>query len=57
VRGANVYLVEAAIVTSPVPEWLRAGETGIARLEAGRTTVLGALARPIVEQARLRLWW
>lgn len=57
VRGANVYLVEAAIVTSPAPEWLRAGETGIVRLDAGSATVLGALARPIVEQARLRLWW
>ncbi len=31
--------------------------TGTARLHDGRTTVLGYLLRPVVDAARLRLWW
>lgn len=59
VRGANVYLVEASIVpgASGVPEWLRPGETGVAKLEAGSTTTLSALMGPIADELRLRLWW
>lgn len=54
-EGRSVYLVEAA-VNEPDPS-LRPGMTGSARLRAGWTTTLWELARPVVDVARLRLWW
>lgn len=57
-RGGNVYRVEAVLrEDADSPDWLRAGETGIARLRAGRTTALGALFGPMADELRLRLWW
>ncbi|MCC5786507.1 MAG: HlyD family efflux transporter periplasmic adaptor subunit [Phycisphaerales bacterium] len=57
--GGNVYRVEASILErgGDALDWLRAGETGIARLRAGRTTALGALFGPMADELRLRLWW
>jgi multidrug resistance efflux pump len=36
---------------------LRPGVSGSARIGVGRTTTLARLLRPIVDEARLRLWW
>jgi len=55
VRGANVYMVEARIGREVA--WLRPGETGIARLDAGSTTAMSELLGPIIDELRLRLWW
>jgi len=55
VEGANVYVVEASI--DQPRAWLRPGETGIARLDAGTTTPLRALLGPIIDEIRLRVWW
>ncbi len=54
-EGRSVYLVEASIDDAS-PE-LRPGMTGSARLRAGWSTTLWELARPLVDAARLRLWW
>lgn len=54
-EGQSVYLVEASIDRAS-PE-LRPGMTGSARLRAGWSTTLWELARPVVDVARLRLWW
>jgi len=54
-EGANVFRVEASI--SDPPEFLNPGTRGRARLRDGWTTGLAALARPIVDEIRLRYWW
>lgn len=55
VKGDNVFLVEAAI-DRPGDELLP-GMSGTARLEAGTTTWLSRVLRPIIDEARMRLWW
>lgn len=55
VEGANVYLVEAAFVDGATD--LSPGATGRARLEDGWTTALISTFGPLVDEARLRLWW
>ena len=58
VPGGNAYRAEARITESAsTTEWLRPGETGIVKLEAGTTTPLGAVFGPIADELRLRLWW
>ncbi|MEL6497921.1 MAG: HlyD family efflux transporter periplasmic adaptor subunit [Planctomycetota bacterium] len=54
-EGRSVYLVEASIDNADLE--LRPGMTGSARLRAGWSTTLWELARPVVDAARLRLWW
>lgn len=54
-RGGNVFPCEAELLGDA--SFLRPGMTGTARLHDGRTTVLGYLLRPVVDAARLRLWW
>lgn len=56
VRGANVYLVECEIVDDDPATWLRAGETGIVKLDAGSTTLMSAILGPVVDELRMR-WW
>lgn len=57
VQGANVYLVEAHIQGIDELAWLRPGETGLAKLHAGSTTVMQAVIGPLVDAARMRWWW
>lgn len=55
VEGGNVFLVEASIDNPP--EFLHPGTGARVRLRDGWTTGLAALARPIVDEFRLRIWW
>lgn len=55
VEGANVFLVEASIENPP--PFLHPGTRGRVRLRDDWTTGLAALARPIVDEFRLRVWW
>jgi multidrug resistance efflux pump len=68
VKGANVFVVEAEVDTTRVKDevgaryqqldaWLKPGMTGTARLEHGTTTVLWELCQPVIDAARMRLWW
>ncbi|MEO0652993.1 MAG: HlyD family efflux transporter periplasmic adaptor subunit [Planctomycetota bacterium] len=54
-EGRSVYLLEARLDDDHAE--LRPGMTGSARLRAGWSTALWELARPVVDVARLRLWW
>lgn len=61
VDGANVYLAEVSIAaegaTHGSAPWLSPGMSGNARLRDGWTTGLVSLARPLVDELRLRTWW
>jgi multidrug efflux pump subunit AcrA (membrane-fusion protein) len=64
VQKSNVFMVEAEIPEDlvddrlkPLDKWLKPGMTGTARLENGTTTVLWELVKPVVDAARMRLWW
>jgi biotin carboxyl carrier protein len=50
----SVYLVEASVDSASS---LQPGMTGSVRLRDGWTTGLGTIARPLIDAARLRLWW
>jgi RND family efflux transporter MFP subunit len=54
-KKGNVYLVDAEF-TERAP-WVKPGMTGTSRLRGGSTTALGYLLRPIIDAARMRLWW
>lgn len=54
--GQNAVRVEARFVDG-APDWLRPGETGIARLDAGSATLMHRVLSPIFDELRLRLWW
>lgn len=56
VTGGNVYLVEAEII-GEIPEWLKPGMTGRARVRSGWTTPLVRLARPLIDRAQMAWWW
>lgn len=53
--GGNVYLVRVELLETPAG--MRAGLSGVGRLDSGWTTTLSWLMRPVVEEARMRLWW
>jgi RND family efflux transporter MFP subunit len=55
VSGGNIYRVEAELL-APAP-WLKPGMTGSARLDNGWTNGLGWLLDPLIDAARMRLWW
>jgi multidrug resistance efflux pump len=64
VEKNNVFIVEAEVVDElvddaykPLARWLKPGTTGTARLDAGTTTLLWELCEPLLDAARLRLWW
>jgi hypothetical protein len=64
VQKNNVFMVEAEIredlvddSLKPLDKWLKPGMTGTARLDHGTTTVLWELIKPVVDAARMRLWW
>ena len=64
VQKSNIFYVEAEIVAEkldekykPLHTWLKPGMTGTARLENGTSTVLWELVKPVVDAARMRLWW
>ncbi len=53
-EGANVFVVEATL--DEVPDWLRPGMTGTARLNDGWSTLLWELSRPMVDAFRMWAW-
>jgi len=55
--GRVVYRAEATPDDPEVGARLRPGATGTIRVEDGRTTALRWLAGPLIDEARLRLWW
>ncbi len=58
VRGENVYLVECALGQDAPGDALLPGMSGTARIREGRsTTLLARLLGPVVDEARLRIWW
>lgn len=56
-EGENAYRVEARLSEPERSSWLRPGMRVTARLSDGWTVPIAELARPIVDEARLRLWW
>ena len=54
--GQNAVRVEARFV-GEAPGWLRPGETGVARLAAGRRTLMQRVLGPLLDELRLRMWW
>ncbi len=54
-RGKNTFAVEAEVLGDASA--LSPGASGTARLDAGRTTMLARILGPLVDEARLRLWW
>lgn len=55
VERGNVYLGEAELLEGA--PWLRPGMTGSVKLDAGWTTGLVKILRPIIDEARYRFWW
>jgi multidrug resistance efflux pump len=55
IQGANVYQVEAEVTDAAIR--LHPGTTGTARLEDGTTSGLHIILRPLIDEARMRLWW
>lgn len=55
VSGANIYRVEAEL-SGPAP-WLKPGMTGTARLDNGWTNGVSWLMDPLIDAARMKLWW
>lgn len=53
-EGANVFVVEATL--DEVPDWMRPGMTGTARLNDGWSTLLWEISRPMVDAFRLWAW-
>jgi RND family efflux transporter MFP subunit len=59
-EGANAYQVELTLGEhgdASTLGSLRPGMTGTVKLDDGWTTPLVSFARPLVDEARLRLWW
>lgn len=54
-QGQNVFAAEAEFEGSP-PKWLRAGMTGVARVEVGRRPVWWVWAHRAIDSVRLQLW-
>ncbi len=55
VKESNVYFVEAELLEEAA--WLKPGMTGTARLKKGWTTMMATVLGPVIDEARLRLWW
>lgn len=55
VQGENVFPVECEVLAEALE--LAPGMSGTAKIRAGSTTVLNTIAEPLVDEARLRLWW
>lgn len=53
-EGANVFVIEATL--DDVPDWVRPGMTGSARLSDGWSTPLWELSRPLVDAFRMWAW-
>lgn len=61
-QGANTYQVELGLSSNGTDRErllnaMRPGMTGTVKLEDGWTTTLVRVLRPLVDEARLRLWW
>jgi multidrug efflux pump subunit AcrA (membrane-fusion protein) len=55
IAGANIYRVEAELL-DPAP-WLKPGMTGTVRLDDGWTNGLSWMLDPLIDAARMKLWW
>lgn len=54
-EGKNTYRVEAELIDAA--DWLKPGMRVTARMKDGWTVPIAELSRPLVDEARLRLWW
>lgn len=52
----NVFLVHARL-DNAAPSWWRPGMTGVAKIDAGRKTLLWIFTHRTVDFLRLKLWW
>lgn len=52
----NVFIAKAEFVGSGAG-WWRPGMTGVARLDAGRRTIIWLVTHRTIDFLRLRLWW
>jgi multidrug efflux pump subunit AcrA (membrane-fusion protein) len=52
--GANAFRAEATLIDPPAG--LRPGLGGVARIDAGETTLGHALLRPVIARTRILLW-
>ena len=54
VNGKNVFRAEADV--EDVPEWIRVGMTGVAKIEAGKKPVWWVGLHRVIDTIRLALW-
>jgi len=52
----NVFLLRC-ILTDEIPHWWRPGMSGVAKINAGKRTVLWILTHRTVDFLRILLWW
>jgi hypothetical protein len=52
----NVFIVHCNF-TKGYPEWWLPGMTGVAKINAGKRTLLWLLTHRTIDFLRLRLWW
>lgn len=55
-QARNVFTVTLEFAGEP-PPWLRPGMEGAARIDVGRTTIIGRWLGDAADIVRLRLWW
>jgi len=52
----NVFMVKAAF-SGERQDWWRPGMSGVARIAAGKRSILWILTHRTIDFLRLRLWW
>ncbi|MGE5374884.1 MAG: HlyD family efflux transporter periplasmic adaptor subunit, partial [Bacteroidota bacterium] len=52
----NVFIAHADF-KSQAPDWWQPGMTGVAKINAGKRTLLWILTRRTIDFLRLKLWW
>ena len=55
-EAGNTFTARCAVV-SPSESWWRPGMSGVAKLDAGRRTMLWVLAHRTVDFLRMQFWW
>jgi biotin carboxyl carrier protein len=55
-EAGGVFPVRGEMVDT-LPEWVRPGMTGVAKIEAGRRTAFSQLTQRFTDWLRLQLWW
>jgi hypothetical protein len=52
----NIFIIHCAFPEG-IQEWWRPGMTGVAKISAGRRSILWVLTHRTVDFFRMRLWW